>query len=221
MTTPPCPVITAFRWVPDFAQGLVRDLRVRWACEEIGQPYDVELLDAFHPRDPAYLARQPFDQVPAFADSGVQMFETGAILLRLGERDARLLPSGEQERWSAISWLFAALNSVEPHIMRIVSYDLFNADATWMPPAREAGATMLRQKLGRVSDALSGREWLAGPFSIADIAMVTMLDNLRHTSIVAEFPQLAEYKARGEARPAHARAMAAQIADYSNPPADD
>ena len=210
------PVVTAFEWVPDFARGLVRDLRVRWALEEIGAPYDTELLNARSPRPEAYLARQPFDQVPAFTDGDLEIFETGAILLYLGEKDGRLLPAGGQPRWTAIAWLFSALNSVEPIVQRITTYDLRNKDEPWAPGAREAALGMCRQKLGRLNDALAGKDWLAGPFSVADIAMVTVLNILRHTDLVAEYPALAEYKARGEARPAYKRALDAQLADFSD-----
>lgn len=214
MNTAPRPVVTAFGWVPDFARGLVRDLRVRWACEEIGRPYDAELLDATNPRTEEYLSRQPFDQVPAFTDDGLQIFETGAILLYLGERDDRLLPAEGQARWAAISWLFAALNSVEPFIVQISGYDLFHRDAEWMPAAREAALPLTRQRLKRLTDALGEKDWLAGQFSVADIAMITVLNNLRHTDLVAEYPALAAYKARGEDRPAYKRALDAQLADF-------
>jgi len=208
------PVVTAFEWVPEFARGLVRDLRVRWALEEIGRAYDTELLNARAPRPEEYLARQPFDQVPAFTDGDLQIFETGAILLYLGEQDERLLPAEGQARWDSIAWLFAALNSVEPVMGRIVAYDIFNKDADWAPAARESAVGLCKQKLGRVNHALAGKEWLAGRFSIADIAMVTVLNNIRHTDLVAEYPSLAAYKARGEARPAYKRALDAQLADF-------
>lgn len=216
MTAPvPRPLVTAFEWVPPFARGLVRDLRVRWALEEIGMAYESELLDARSPRPAAYLSRQPFDQVPAFRAGELDLFETGAILLYLGERDERLLPSGGQARWTTIAWLFAALNSVEPIIQRIVSYDLFCKDEPWMPQAREAALGPCRQKLRRVADALGGNAWLADRFSIADIAMITVLNNLRHTDLVAEQPALAAYKRRGEDRPAYRRALDAQLADFT------
>ena len=213
------PVVTAFDWVPEFARGLVRDLRVRWALEEIGRPYDSELLDARAPRPDEYLTRQPFDQVPAFADGDLKLFETGAILLYLGEQDERLLPTEPQARWTAIAWLFSALNSVEPFVTRITHYDLFQKDKPWMPDAREASLGLCRKKLERVNSALEGKDWLAGPFSVADIAMVTVLNNLRHTDLVAEYPALAEYKARGEARAAYKRALQAQYADFTPEPA--
>jgi glutathione S-transferase len=210
------PVVTAFEWVPDFARGLVRDLRVRWALEEIGRPYETELLNARAPRPDEYLARQPFDQVPAFADGELKIFETGAILLYLGEKDERLLAADGQARWTAISWLFSALNSVEPVITRIVAYDIFNKDKDWAPPARESALGLCKQKLKRVTDALGGKDWLAGQFSIADIAMVTVLNGLRHTDLVAEYPSLAAYKQRGEERSAYKRALEAQFADFKD-----
>lgn len=217
--TAPRPVLTAFDWVPEFARGLVRDLRIRWALEEMGAPYQTELLNARAPRPEAYLARQPFDQVPAFADGEVELWETGAILLYLGEQDDLLLPADGQPRWDAISWLFSALNSVEPFVTRITTYDLFHKDKPWMPEAREASLGLCRQKLGRVTAALAGKDWLAGRFSVADIAMITVLNNLRHTDLVAEHPALAAYKARGEDRPAYKRALAAQYADFTDDPA--
>ena len=212
------PVLTAFDWVPDFARGLVRDLRVRWALEEIGAPYETELLSARAPRPEAYLARQPFDQVPAFRDGDLQIFETGAILLYLGEKNVRLLPAEGQARWDAIAWLFAALNSVEPAILRLVSYDLFHTGKDWVKDARPSAVEMVQRKLKRVGDALAGKDWLAGPFSVADIAMVTVLNNLRHTDLVAECPSLAAYHARGVERPAYQRALQAQLADFADEP---
>lgn len=215
--TAPRPVVTAFNWVPPFARGLVRDLRVRWALEEVGAPYDTELLDARAPRPDEYLARQPFDQVPAFRDGDLDLFETGAILLYLGERDERLLPREQTARWAAISWLFAALNSVEPIVQRIITYDLLHKDKPWMPEAREASLGLCKQKLKRVADALEGKDWLAGAFSIADITMVTVLNGLRHTDLVAEYPLLAAYWQRGQERPAYKRALDAQFADFEEP----
>ena len=219
MSTQSKPVVTAFEWVPPFARGLVRDLRVRWALEEIGRPYDTELLNARAPRPDEYLARQPFDQVPSFRDGNLDIFETGAILLYLGEQDSRLLPTDTRARWEAISWVFAALNSVEPVIVRIISYDIFHADKPWAPDAREASLGLCKQKLKRVNDALAGKDWLAGQFSIADIMMVTVLNGLRHTDLVAEYPALAAYHARGTARPAYQRALDAQMADFVEEPA--
>ena len=217
-TTAPCPVVTAFDWVPDFARGLVRDLRVRWAFEEIGRPYEAKLLGAMNPRPDDYLDWQPFDQVPAFADGDLHFFESGAILLYLGQQDERLLPTDPQAQWNAISWLFAALNSVEPHIGRLVSYDVFLADKPWAKEARVPGAALVEQKLKRVTAALGEKEWLAGQFSIADIAMVTVLTNLRHTDMVESHAALATYVARAKARPAYQRALDAQLGDFADAP---
>jgi len=220
MTTP---TVTAFDWVPDFAKGLVRDLRVRWAMEEVGQPYDVELFGAANPRPEGYVARQPFEQVPAFDDGEVQLFETGAILLYLAEQHPQLLPADKRDAWTAKCWTFAALNSVEPSISRLMSYDLFSVGKDWVKQAREPAVAMVRQKLKRVADALSerdlaGNEWLAGSFSIADILMVTVLENLRTTDLVAEQPVLVDYAARAKARPAYKRALAAQLDDFTGTP---
>jgi glutathione S-transferase len=213
------PLLTAFNWVPDFAKGLVRDLRVRWALEEIGRPYETQLYGGMTPRPDDYLQWQPFDQVPAFADGDLRFFESGAILLYLGEQDERLLPVEPQARWQAIAWLFASLNSVEPALQRLVLYDVFNADKDWAKEARVPAAEMATRKLKRVSDALGDKEWLAGRFSIADISMTTVLNVLRHTDLVAGYPSLVAYKARAEARPAYRRALDAQLADFEEQPA--
>ena len=213
--TPSRPVVTAFGWVPEFARGLVRDLRVRWALEEIGREYDVELLNARAPRPEEYLARQPFDQVPAFRDGDLNLFETGAILLYLGEQDERLLPASGQDRWTAIAWLFSALNSVEPALNNVVLIDVFYRDEEWAKLRRPGAADFARLKLKRLSDWLGDKQWLEGDrFTIGDLMMVTVLRVLRHTDIVAEFPNLEGYRQRGQARPAFQRALADQLATY-------
>jgi len=218
MATQPRPVVTAFDWVPDFAKGLVRDLRVRWAFEELGAPYSVEKFGAANPRPENYVNWQPFEQVPAFRDGEVEIFETGAILLYIAEKHGALLPKDEKARWQAIAWLFASLNSVEPSLMRYFAYEVFNKGKDWTEGAKEAVVPLLRQKLKRVSDALGDDDWLAGEFSIADIMMVTVLNNLKDTGFVAEYPNLAAYHARGTARPAYKRALDAQLADFDGPP---
>jgi glutathione S-transferase len=209
--------LTGFGHVPPFAHGLVRDLRIRWALEEIGRPYRVELLDAMAPRPDDYYQWQPFGQVPAFDDGKVRLFESGAILLYLGEQDERLLPRDSEQRWCATTWLIAALNSVEPMLMQVLSLDVFQAREPWAKDARPSAAEFAKSRLSRVSDALGERDWLAGPFTIADIMMVTVLRNLRHTDIVAGFPALAAYQARGEARPAFRQALADQMAGFGEP----
>ncbi len=218
MATQPLPVVTAFDWVPDFAKGLVRDLRVRWAFEEIGEPYATETFGAANPRPEGYAKWQPFEQVPAFRDGDVEIFESGAILLYLADKHHALLPTEAQARWRAISWLFAGLNSVEPSCMRYFAYAVFNTDKEWAAGASEAVIPLLRQKLKRVTDALGDGEWLAGEFSIADIMMVTVLNSLKGTDFVGEFPSLADYHKRGTARPAYQRALAAQLADFDGQP---
>ncbi|HEY7806216.1 MAG TPA: glutathione S-transferase family protein [Croceibacterium sp.] len=218
MATQPVPVVTAFDWVPDFAKGLVRDLRVRWAYEELSQPYAVEKFGAATPRPDDYVKWQPFEQVPAFRDGDVEIFESGAILLYIAEKHDALLPKDEARRWRAISWLFAGLNSVEPSCMRYFAYTVFNSGKQWTEGATEAVVPLLKQKLKRVTDALGGGDWLAGEFSIADIMMVTVLNSLKETGFVAEFPTLAAYHQRATARPAYQRALAAQLADFDGPP---
>ena len=210
---PDAPIeITAFRWVPDFAQGLVRDLRVRWALEEAGLDYRVRLLGFERP--PEYLLEQPFDQVPCFNDGKVQIFETGAIVQYIGEQSEALLPREPRSRYRAIQWTYAALNSVEPSILNVLLVDIFYAGEEWAKLRRPGAVDFAKLNLKRVSDWLGDKEWLEGRFSIGDLLMVTVLRNLRHTDIVAEFPNLAAYVQRGEARPAFQRALAAQLAVF-------
>lgn len=210
-------LVSAMRNVPGFAHGLVRDLRVRWALEEIGRPYRTELYEGMQPRPEAYREWQPFGQIPAFDDGTVRLFESGAILLYLGEQDERLLPRDTQQRWTATAWLIAALNSIEPMIMQIVSLDVFNAQAEWAKAARPAALEFACQRLTSLSNALGDDDWLAGQFSAADVMMVTVLRNLRHTDIVAGFANLAAYQARGEARPAFGQALSDQAAELGPP----
>lgn len=205
--------ITAFRWVPDFAAGLVRDLRARWALEEAGLDYRVRLLDQQRPAD--YLLEQPFDQVPCFKDDEVAIFETGAIVQSIGEQSEVLLPRDPQGRFRAIQWTFAALNSVEPSITRLILIDLFHQGEEWARLGRPTAEQFARLKLKRVSDWLDGNEWLEDRFTIGDLLMVTVLRGLRHTELVAEFPNLEAYQARGEARPAFQRALADQLATFA------
>ena len=210
-------VISALRHVPAFAHGNVRDLRVRWALEEIGRPYRVELFDGMVPRPDDYRQWQPFGQVPAYADGAVRLFESGAILLHLGEQDERLLPREPQAKADATAWLIGALNSVEPMIMQIVMLDIFQAGKPWVKEARPSAVEFARSRLERVAEALGDEEWLAGGFSIADIMMVTVLRNLGHTDILGDFPALLAYKRRGEERPAFRQALADQAAGLGEP----
>jgi len=212
-------VITAFRRGPPGVQGLVRDLRVRWALEEIDRPYRAETLDAFTPRDPAYLEWQPFGQVPAFADGDLRLFETGAILLYLGEQDERLLPRDPQARWRATSWAIAALSSVEPALAPLLFTNVIYRKEPWADGAREAFLDFTRRRLGQLEAALGDSEWLAGPFTIADILMATVLRQLDRSNELAAFPAVAAWKARAEARPAFQRALADHLAAFDGEPA--
>lgn len=207
--------VTAFRWVPDFAQGLVRDLRVRWALEEIGRPYRVRLLDALNPRPEDYFCEQPFGQVPAFRDEQVQLFESGAILIHLGMQDERLLPTDTAQRMRSIAWLIAALNSVEPAIFPLMMINIFNRGEAWTEEAKPKFLERLNSRLKCVSEALGDKEWLEDRFTIADLMLVTVLRQLRGTGIVEDYPNLAALVERGQERPAFRRALADQLAVFA------
>lgn len=207
--------ITAFNWVPGFAAGLVRDLRIRWALEEIGRSYRVRLLDALNPRPAEYFLEQPFGQVPAYRDEKVQLFESGAILIHLGLQDERLLPKEDGERMRATAWLIAALNSVEPAFFELITIDIFNRGEEWTKQRRPQVVDKIAARLKLLSDRLGDKEWLEGRFTIGDLMMVTVLRQLRHTDIVAKHPNLAAFVARGEARPAFQRALADQLATFA------
>jgi len=205
--------ITAFAWVPDFAQGVVRDLRVRWALEEAGLDYKVRLLGQQRPSE--YLLEQPFDQVPCFNDGTVRIFETGAILQYIGEQRESLLPRDPQQRFRAIQWTYAALNSVEPTLINLLLIDIFFAGEEWAKLRRPGAVDFANLKLKRVSDWLGDKQWLEGDrFTIGDLMMITVLRFLRHTDLVAGFPNLTAYIQRGEARPAFQQALADQLAAY-------
>ena len=212
---PNAPVeVTAFRWVPDFAAGLVRDLRIRWALEEIGRPYRVRLLDALNPRPADYFHEQPFGQVPAYRDGEVQLFESGAILIHLGLGDERLLPTDPNGRGRAIAWLIAALNSVEPMFFELINIDIFNRGQDWTKERRPQVVEKIDGRLKMLSDALGDREWFEDRFTIGDLMMVAVLRTLRHTDLVAGHRNLADFVARGEARPAFQRALNDQLAAF-------
>jgi glutathione S-transferase len=207
--------VTAYRWVPGFAQGLVRDLRVRWALEEIGRPYRVRLLDATTPRPEEYFCEQPFGQVPAYRDDEVQLFESGAILIHLAISEERLLPFERAPRMRAIAWLIASLNSVEPAIFPLLMINVFNKGEPWTEGARPAFMQHLQNRLKCVSDALGDKEWLEDRFTIADLMLVTVLRQLRGGKVLDEFPNLTALVARGETRPAFQRALADQLAVFA------
>lgn len=203
--------ITAFRWVPPFAAGLVRDFRIRWALEEIEQPYRVRLLDATNPRPQEYFAEQPFGQVPVYRDNEVRLFESGAILIHLGLKDERLLPRETAPRMRSIAWLIAALNSIEPTFFELISIDIFNQGQAWTVERRPQVIERIRARLALLADALGDQPWFEGRFSIGNLMMASVLRNLRHTDLAAEQPTLAKFLERSTARPAFQRALADQL----------
>lgn len=206
----------AFESVPPFAQGLVRDLRVRWALEEAGLPYRVTLVGAGARALPpsGYRAVQPFGQIPAIEDGDLTLFESGAIVLYIAERSGALLPDDAAARAHAIQWMFAALNTIEVPIDKLAEIDLFHSDQSWAKERRPAVVASVRRRLNELAACLEGREHLVGAFSAADILMSSVLRILRHTDLLQEEPTLAVYKERCEARPAFARALAAQLAAF-------
>ena len=207
--------VTAYRWVPDFAQGLVRDLRVRWALEEIDRPYRVRLLDVTKPRPEDYFCEQPFGQVPTYRDDEVQLFESGAILIHIGLQDERLLPSDHAQKMRAIAWVIASLNSVEPAIFPLLMINVFNKGEAWTEEARPKFMERLDSRLKCVSNALGDKEWLEDRFTIADLMLVTVLRQLRAGRVLEQYPNLVALVARGEARPAFQRALADQLAVFA------
>ena len=210
--------ITGFDWVPDFAKGFVRDLRPRWACEEIGLPYRMRLLRATDPRPADYFEEQPWGQVPVLTDGDVSVFESGAILLHLGEKDERLMPRDPKGRACTQSWLLAAYNTVEPYMFELANVSLFAKDEEWAKLRRPSLLRDAGRRFDRLADAIDGREWLVGQFSIADIAMATVLRLAGGTDLVSSRPALAAYLERALARPAFERALQAQLAGFKPEP---
>lgn len=206
--------VYAFKWVPDFAQGLVRDLRVRWALEEAGIPYATKLLGQDDKEMAEYRKLQPWGQVPVIEDDGLVLFESAAIVQYIAERSEVLSPRDPAGRAKMAQWLFAAMNSVEPHISNLGNIDLFYANEEWAKARRPSQEAFTRMKLASLAKRLDGREWLEDRFTAADLMMVSVLRNLRHTDIVSADPVLGPYMARGEARPAFQRALAAQLAAF-------
>lgn len=213
---PAAPIrLSALSWVPEFAQGHVRDLRVRWALEEAGRDYAVELFDGRVPRPPDYLDWQPFGQVPAFHDGAVSLFESGAILLHIGNSCPVLLPVDPAGRARATAWLLAALNTVEPPVQQLAIINLFYPGEAWTDAYRPHVMAMIGTRLGQVDAALGDAEWLDGSFSIGDLMMANVLRNM-DDDVLAQFPRLAAYRARAEARPAFGRALEAQLSQFEN-----
>lgn len=202
--------ITALSWVPDFARGKVRDLRARWACEELGLDYAERLIDP-RAKPETYFTEQPWGQVPVLHDGDLQLFESGAILLHLGRKAPGLLPADRQGEASAICWLFAALNSVEPWMFELVNVDLFARDEEWTTLRRPSLVAFLGTRLDCLADALGDQEWLGQEFTVGDLAMASVLRIAEYTELLAERPTLDAFVKRAHARPAFARALDAQL----------
>jgi glutathione S-transferase len=207
--------LTTFRSVPPFAIGYVRDLRVRWALEEAGLPYSVRALEFQEAATPAYRQQQPFSQIPVLQDDGLTLFETGAILLHLGQRSPALMPLDVDARAKVTMWMFAALNSVEPYVGNLVSLVVFSADEPWAAGARPGAEAMVLKRLRDLEDWLDGREWLAGGFSVADILMTSVLRLVDDMDMVERFARVTAYRDRCMARPAFKKALADQVAHFT------
>ena len=209
------PTITAFERSPDGGKGLARDMCVRWALEEVGQPYDVRLLSFKALKEPAHRALNPFGQIPTYEDGDLALFESGAIVLHIAERHAGLLPPDANARACAIQWMFAALNTVEPPIFDRALAKILERGEPWYEQRLRALEDSIRKRLGDLSGHLGDAEWLDGAFSAGDLLMVTVLLRLKGSNILDEYPNLSAYVARGEARPAYKRAFDAQLAVFT------
>lgn len=204
--------ITAFERSPDGGKGLARDTRVRWALEEVGQPYEVRLVSFAAMKQPAHLARHPFGQIPTYEEGDLVLFETGAIVLHIAQQHAGLLPDEANARARAIAWMFAALSTVEPPIFELFTAKILEHDKPWNARRLPLVLDRIRDRLKQLSVRLGDADWLEGAFSAGDLMMVSVLLRLRSSGILDEFSNLAAYVARGEARPAYGRAFAAQLA---------
>lgn len=204
--------ITAFERSPDGGQGLARDTRVRWALEEVGQPYEVRLVSFRAMKEPAHLALHPFGQIPTYEEGDLALFETGAIVLHIAGRHAGLLPNDPNARARAITWMFAAVNTLEPPILELANAKLLEGDRPWNRDRLPLVEDRVRNRMEQLSRRLGDADWLDGAFSAGDLMMASVLLRLRSSGILDEYPKLAAYVARGESRPAYKRAFAAQLA---------
>ena len=204
--------ITAFERSPDGGRGLARDTRVRWALEEVGQPYEVRLVSFADLKAPGHLAINPFGQIPTYEEGSLSLFETGSIVFHLAETHDGLLPQDRDARARAITWMFAALNTVEPPILELATTRIQEGDRPWTEQRLPLVKDRIRARLDRLSDCLGAAAWLDGAFSAGDLMMVSVLLRLRMSGILDEYENLSAYVARGEARPAYIRAFAAQLA---------
>jgi len=209
------PTITAFERSPDRGRGLARDMRVRWALEEVGQPYDVRLVSFKEMKEPAHRALHPFGQIPTYEEGDLALFESGAIVCHIAERHAGLLPDDANARARAIAWMFAALNTVEPPILDREIATLLERDKTWYGERLPVLEDRVRVRLGQLSSRLGDADWLDGAFSAGDLLMVTVLRRLSGSGLLDGYPNLCAYIARGEARPAYKRAFADQLAVFT------
>jgi glutathione S-transferase len=209
------PTITAFESSPDRGRGLARDMPVRWALEEVNQPYDVRLVSFAEMKQPAHLARQPFGQIPSYEEGDLTLFESGAIVLHIAETHSGLLPADANARARAIAWMFAAKSTVEPVIVERETAMLFEKDKSWYEARLPILDDRVRKRLGDLSRRLGDADWLDGEFSASDLMMVNVLRRPAASDIVKEYPNLAAYVARGEARPAFKRAFDAQYAVFT------
>ena len=215
------PLITSYTWSPDKGGGFVRDMRVRWALEEIGQAYDVRWLDWGEQKAPAHRARSPFGQVPTWEEDGLVLFESGAILLHIAQKWPGLLPADPAGRARAIEWMFAALNTVEPPVWELIIAKFIDGKEDWAAARLPGVKARLSERLGELSARLGNSEWLDGTFSAGDLLMVQVLRNVSRSGLLEDWPNLAAYVARGEARPAFARALdALRAGQTGDPPAD-
>ncbi|HEY0958876.1 MAG TPA: glutathione S-transferase family protein [Novosphingobium sp.] len=208
------PTITVFERSPDGGKGLARDMRVRWALEEVDQPYDVRLVSFAQMKEPAYRALHPFGQIPTYEEGDLILFESGAIVLHIAEHRTGLLPNDAKARARAVAWMFAALNTMEPPIFDHALVSLFDRDQPWYEHRLRALENGIRTRLTDLSVHLGQADWLDGAFSAGDLLMVTVLLRLKGSDLLAAYPNLAAYLARGEARPAYQRAFAAQLAVF-------
>ncbi|MCA1493508.1 glutathione S-transferase family protein [Sinorhizobium alkalisoli] len=209
------PTITAFERSPDGGKGLARDMRVRWALEEVGRPYDVRLLSFKAMKEPAHLALHPFGQIPTYEEGDLALFESGAIVFHIAERHAGLLPDDANARARAIAWMFAALNTVEPPIFDRALARILERNEPWYEQRLRTLEASIRKRLDGLSSRLGDADWLEGEFSAGDLLMVTVLLRLKGSALLDEYPNLTAYVARGEARPAFKRAFDAQLAVFT------
>jgi glutathione S-transferase len=221
MTLPMIPTITVFERSPDRGRGLARDMRVRWALEEAGQAYEVRLVSFDAMKEPAHRALHPFGQIPTYEEGDLALFESGAIVLHIAEHHAGLLLGYAHARARAITWLFAALNTIEPPILDLQNIRFMEADKSWYAQRLPLVEDRIRHRLRELSARLGEAHWLDGGFSVGDLMMVSVLIRLKTSGLLDEYPNLSAYVARGEARPAYKRAFAAQLAVFTGQPQSD